>query len=926
MTITLSGKNENEVDITASAPLDLTNNTLSLNPFSSINILDPNLSNHVITVNTTNDLLLDGSIIGSGGGGGGGGSLSFTLPLEENNNIVSTLFKPSTVTSSNNSLQLTANDSTGALNIAVNPTLELINLQFNNQGTIKNLTTSNNNLVFDGHDVTTNTYLNTQLSTKQDNITFQVNGSSLSNVQTIDFLYNNANFTNNTLTLSRLTQYDKIPLIYSGVASIKDLYQGASGRLMFGVSGGTVESVAYLSDIPTSSPLSASLPLQINNNIISTLFKPSTITAGAGITTTANDSTGTLNLSLDGTESRTALRLEDSGGTVRNLTASITGNILYNGSTLVDLTYLNNQLGNKQDTISATAPLNINNNVLTTFFKPSTVSVGAGITKTANDATGTLTLTLDGTESRTALKLEDSGGTVRDLTASVTGAILYNGSVLTDLTYVQNQLSTKQDTISATLPLQISNNVISSLWKPSQTTTGAGSGLSHLASDTLGTLLLQCTGDEERAQVKLRSPNTTITEITADNSLNLLWGGSSLALQSWVTSQLVSNYQPKIRFYWTVAPTGNISGQFVDEIYYDTGLNVNYTLNTQTNKNELHIQAEVTQAELNAKQDDLNLTLTNGAINPEKIHMNITNGNAKLHLLGDNTVSTDILQRIELGIGQGDIFTVKKFANVGYIGIREYNPSEALEVNGNIRIQNNKLMIMNPTAEAIQSQGNIKLESGAGIEAFSDMQSTENSKFTCGNILSSDNKHYNKIALYEEVGSIKNKYFRGFGFYEYSAGSWGVSIYDNTLNALPKLHQGQTTGYADPRFYVTSSGVVTNGTCTASSFPTSSDERLKDNVSIVSPDVCESIFNSIDVKEYNRNDLENEPFRLGFIAQDVESSISGQNWTNIVHEINKDDEIYKGIDYSRMVCVLWGYCKKLESRVQQLETQIINNS
>jgi len=361
-----------------------------------------------------------------------------------------------------------------------------------------------------------------------------------------------------------LTQYDKIPLIYSGVASIKDLYQGANGRLMFGVSGGTVESVAYLSDIPTSSPLSASLPLQINNNIVSTLFKPSTITTGAGITKTANDSTGTLTLTLDGTESRTALKLEDSGGTVRNLTASITGNILYNGSTLVDLTYLNNQLGNKQDTISATAPLNINNNVLTTYFKPSTVSVGAGITKTANDSTGTLTLTLDGTESRTALKLEDSGGTVRNLTASVTGAILYNGSVLTDLTYVQNQLSTKQDTMSATLPLQISNNVISTLFKPSAITTGAGSGLSHLASDTLGTLLLQCTGDEERAQVKLRSPNTTITQLTADNSLNLLWGGSSLALQSWVTSQLISNYQPKIRFYWTVAPTGNISGQFVD--------------------------------------------------------------------------------------------------------------------------------------------------------------------------------------------------------------------------------------------------------------------------------------------------------------------------------------------------------------------------
>jgi len=44
-----------------------------------------------------------------------------------------------------------------------------------------------------------------------------------------------------------------------------------------------------------------------------------------------------------------------------------------------------------------------------------------------------------------------------------------------------------------------------------------------------------------------------------------------------------------------------------------------------------------------------------------------------------------------------------------------------------------------------------------------------------------------------------------------------------------------------------------------------------------------------------------------------------------VGEIKKNDEVYKGIDYSRMVCILWGYCKKLESRVQQLETKINNN-
>ena len=40
--------------------------------------------------------------------------------------------------------------------------------------------------------------------------------------------------------------------------------------------------------------------------------------------------------------------------------------------------------------------------------------------------------------------------------------------------------------------------------------------------------------------------------------------------------------------------------------------------------------------------------------------MNITGGNATFHMLGDSTVQNEIFQRIELGYGQGDIFTVKK--------------------------------------------------------------------------------------------------------------------------------------------------------------------------------------------------------------------------------------------------------------------------
>ena len=44
--------------------------------------------------------------------------------------------------------------------------------------------------------------------------------------------------------------------------------------------------------------------------------------------------------------SPTLLKLIDSRGTVRNLASSLTGTLTWNGSTLVDLTYLGNNYGN----------------------------------------------------------------------------------------------------------------------------------------------------------------------------------------------------------------------------------------------------------------------------------------------------------------------------------------------------------------------------------------------------------------------------------------------------------------------------------------------------------------------------------------------------------------------------------------------------
>ena len=136
--------------------------------------------------------------------------------------------------------------------------------------------------------------------------------------------------------------------------------------------------------------------------------------------------------------------------------------------------------------------------------------------------------------------------------------------------------------------------------------------------------------------------------------------------------------------------------------------------------------------------------------------------------------------------------------------------------------------------------------------------------------------------------------------------------------------------------------VFFSGTCTAQSFPTSSDKSIKDNIKIANHTEIQNIFNSIDVKTYIRNDGV-EGSRIGFIANDFDKSISDNSkFQNIVHKIYKpnqttettqagageqvelqeqeeEQDFILGIDYSRLCCLLWGVCKNQERRLKALE-------
>ena len=70
------------------------------------------------------------------------------------------------------------------------------------------------------------------ISSSQSPLVLQLNGVTQA-ATTLNFIQNNALLTNGVLNVSRLTHYDKIPLIYSTSSTIKDLTQGSTGELLW---------------------------------------------------------------------------------------------------------------------------------------------------------------------------------------------------------------------------------------------------------------------------------------------------------------------------------------------------------------------------------------------------------------------------------------------------------------------------------------------------------------------------------------------------------------------------------------------------------------------------------------------------------------------------------------------------------------------
>ena len=233
--------------------------------------------------------------------------------------------------------------------------------------------------------------------------------------------------------------------------------------------------------------------------------------------------------------------------TNKDLTQGGSGELLWGGQEL--------QLrANAFHSISVAAPLTVsgaNSIVIDTHWKPSTVSVGSGLSALANDATGTLQLALTGTESRAQLSLIDSQGSVRNLVPSISGALTYDGTSLVGLTYVTNALGGKMDTFTAGANVTLSNNVLSAVGDVTLShlnanflsplnpgTCGVTQGLSSVLSANSWIISVDENSDS-RTLFTLRDSGNVARNITASTSGQLLFGGAALATETQLASSRI---------------------------------------------------------------------------------------------------------------------------------------------------------------------------------------------------------------------------------------------------------------------------------------------------------------------------------------------------------------------------------------------------
>ena len=704
---------------------------------------------------------------------------------------------------------------------------------------------------------------------------------------------------NGTLALSLTGQESRTALkLADGNGVVRDLTSTTAGLLTW--SGSEVALASSLAGkIDT---LTASAPLTVSGSgtsrALALLWKPSTVTASTGLLAVANDATGTLSLGLTGLESRTALKLADGNGAVRDLTSTTAGVLTWDGSAVA----LSSDLANKIDSVSAAAPLVISgtgtSRALSTLFKPTTVTVATGLLAVANDAAGTLSLSLTGLESRAAMKLVDGNGVVRDLTSSTAGALSWNGSVVA----LSTDLAGKIDTLTAAAPLSISgtgtSRALSSLWKPSTVT--AATGLLAVANDSAGTLGLSLTGLESRTALKLADAQGAVRDLASGAAGTLTWNGSAVAMASQLFTQL--NAAAPLAISSAANPSGGTTATF-DTLWKPSTVTVGTGLFALANDSAGTLALSLTGTESRAA---LKLSDPQGTVR------DLTSTNA-----GELTWGGTALQPALAYISEGTANT----SVVQYL----YGPTNT-PIWVNPYYTNNGNQSQSITYQVVLTLGGTTLnqEYILSIDLKTDNNVTPELLVSVG-----DTTTFNYGKIFNLTDSFQTIQLPWFGM---ATGAANIHL---GYNAAPLgLTQPGGVGIqvqlrnfavyevgSSPSVAISQQLSVASDVRIGGSLVNTSDKRLKDDVQTLDPSSCIGILQGVEAKVYQRTDLENGQ-RVGFLADDVLEACLAESLyvSNLVNRVGAKQ--YLGLDYGRLTAILWQVCRSQEERLQALETSL----
>jgi len=618
---------------------------------------------------------------------------------------------------------------------------------------------------------------------------------------------------NITVDLAGYSTTTSINNLLSGkISTTHESYNIGNTNVDFGVYNSTMETIT----LKNSSGVTAVLSVDLGGNL----------NKGAD---------GVITVPLLNAWEYTILKLKDSAGTVRNLTNNTSGQLFWNSQEVALMSNVFTQ-------INVALPLTVSgSNIITidTLWKPSTVTVGTGITAAANDTLGTLTLGLDGTESRSTLKLVDAQSVVRSLTPSITGGLIWNTSQLATMNDLSNYTNTtalntlliaKQDTLTAGSNITISNNTISAIADATQAwvtanflsplnpgTVGVMQGLS--ATMTANTFIISVDETtDSRTQFILRDTNNTARTVTANTAGKLLFDTAPLATEGHVTTQLATKQNSLVNYTETTGSTTTFFQGFDDATPLSTHLS--WSIGTYTNVPNSH-----------------------------------------------QLITIPVYHRF-LGFGSGTCYMT--------IELKAGTCSEAV------------FSVNDSTAWAHVSEikfSNLSSSTWTTVSWSFTIPPNGNVNFHIGHIPPGS-------SLTQAPGSVLIKNLR-----LYKTGA--TSTISSQLNCLED--------------------VICSRTVTATGYASTSDRSIKDEIKNASLDACKNIFDNVDVKTYVRKDLPGT--RLGFIAQDVEENLPDE-FANLLGMQYGGDEPLLSLDYSRLVCVLWGVCKQLQTRIDVLEQKV----